>query len=506
MKLLGLGITVFISLTFFSCSDATLMNRHLSKNAPNNTKSPFLKAHLPNGDVYILNQWQIDETEKTVSGSGVKQNLNRETIDSGRVTFSISSVSLFETNIQEPHRAIRSMTVVTGISLLGSAICLTNPKACFGSCPTFYIQHNGEQNLQAEGFSSSISPSLEANDIDALYHAQPTDRNFRIEMKNEALETHSVRHVNVLLVPKSTERSVQDINGGFYQTEKLIKPSNASADEGNILPLISEMDGKERFSLSDESNLKSEEYILLDFSAEAGKNYGLMIGGRQTLLTTFLLYQAYAYMGNDYGKWLNLLEQNHDLFADVDPSRFLGGIEVQEQNRLGFWSTVGEINEFGPLATDLHMVRLNDSGSETRKIRLKLNRGNWRIDYISLAELGKKVEPLTLSPVKVFSQNQENEAALKSLTDPNQMLTTLPGDEYIIQYELPENYSDYTFYLESKGYYLEWMRDEWAKEESEEKLVQLITNPSRSLKELAPKFKELEPSMEKIFWNSKYAK
>lgn len=506
MKLLGFVITVFISMTFFSCSDATLMKRQLSKNAPTNSKSPFLKAHMPNGDVYIFSQWEINEANHSVSGSGVKQNPNRETIDSGRVDLPIQSVSLFETNIQEPHRAIRSMTIISGISLLGSAICLTNPKACFGSCPTFYIDYNGEQHLQAEGFSSSISPSLEATDVDALYHAKPSGKIFRIEMKNEALETHSVRHVNLLLVPKSTERSIQDINGDFYQTERLLKPNNAVGDEGNIAPLISEMDGNERFSLSDEKNLKSDEYILLDFSVEPGKNYGFVIGGRQTLLTTFLLYQAYAYMGNEYGKWLTMLEQNHNLFSDVDPSRFLGGIEIQEQNRLGFWSTVGEINEFGPLATDLHMVRLNPQDSEAKKIRLKLNKGNWRIDYISLAELGKKAEPVRLSPIKVFSGNEENKSALENLTDPKKMLTTLPGDEYSIQFELPENYNDYTFYLESKGFYLEWMRDEWAKEESEEKLVQLVTNPSRTLKELAPKFKELEPSMEKVFWSSKYAK
>ena len=489
----------------FSCSDITTVKRETGKTAPQNSKSPFMKAHMPNGDVYIFDGWIVDEPNRVISGNGVKQNFNRDVIATSTFSLPVDSVSLFETNVKEVSPIMSGMTVLTGVSVAGTILCLTTPKACFGSCPTFYIDRDGNEFLQAEGFSSSISPSLEAADVDALYFADPKTTEFKIEMKNEALETHIVRHANLVLVPKLKERSIQDVSGKYWQTEKLIHPQTATSSEGDILKQVSEMDNQERFSLSDETNLKSDEYINLEFQTTPGKEYALVVGGRQTLLTTFLLYQAYSYMGNDYGKWLNMLEQNNELFSDVDPSRFLGGIEIQTQNLFGFWTTAGEIHEFGPLATDLHMVKIGTGKTVSKKIRLKLNRGNWRIDYTALAELGKPAEPVTIKPSLVLKDNSINREALDKLTDDSKYLTTLPGDSYTLIYQLPENYSNYTFYLESKGYYLEWMRDEWAVEENPDKLVQMIMSPSKTLKELAPKYKELEPSMEKVFWNSKYA-
>ncbi len=497
--------SILLVLAIFSCSDISTVKRETAKSVPQNSKSPFMKAHMPNGDVYIFDGWKVDEPNRVISGNGVKQNFNRDVLETRNFSLPIDSVSLFETNVKEVSPIMSGMTVLTGISVAGTVLCLTNPKACFGSCPTFYIDRNGKEYLQAEGFSSSISPSLEAADVDALYFANPKSIEFKIEMKNEALETHVVRHANLILVPKSKERSIQDVSGKYWQTEKLIFPQTATSSEGDILKLVSELDGNERYSLSDESNLKSDEFINLEFQVTHGKEYGLVVAGRQTLLTTFLLYQAYSYMGNDYGRWLNMLEQNNRLFSEVDPSRFLGGIEIQELNMLGFWSTSGEIHEFGPLATDLHMVNIGKNNDATRKIRLKLNKGNWRIDYIALAELGKTVDPKIIHPSLVLKENSENPEALVKLTDESKSLTTLPGDSYTLVYHLPDNYLEYSFYLESKGYYLEWMRDEWAKEENADKLVQMILSPSKTLKELAPKYKELEPSMEKVFWNSKYA-
>ncbi len=60
---------------------------------------------------------------------------------------------------------------MSGISLAVTAYCIANPKACFGSCPTFYLEDEGgrePERPQAEGFSESIARVLEARDIDAL--------------------------------------------------------------------------------------------------------------------------------------------------------------------------------------------------------------------------------------------------------------------------------------------------------------------------------------------------
>jgi hypothetical protein len=95
--------------------------------------------------------------------------------------------------------------VVTGISVAVTAFCIADPKACFGSCPTFYLEGAGGAPIHAEGFSSSVAPSLEARDVDALYRARPAANGaVTVTMKNEALETHVVRHVKLLAAARPT--------------------------------------------------------------------------------------------------------------------------------------------------------------------------------------------------------------------------------------------------------------------------------------------------------------
>ena len=62
----------------------------------------------------------------------------------------------------------------------------------------------------------------------------------------------------------------------------------------------------------------------------------------------------------------------------------------------------------------------------------------------------------------------------------------------------------YQLFLESKGYYVEWMRQEWLKEEDPEMVQLMIRNPKEYLKLLAPEYKSREDEMENIFWNSKF--
>jgi hypothetical protein len=58
--------------------------------------------------------------------------------------------------------------------------------------------------------------------------------------------------------------------------------------------------------------------------------------------------------------------------------------------------------------------------------------------------------------------------------------------------------------LETQGYYLEWMRNEWLAEENQHKVHELLFNPNKYLKDLTPQFKIIEADMEESFWRSKY--
>ena len=62
-------------------------------------KSPFLKAHMRNGDVYILSPWSVDATARTVSGNGERLDPNRTRVGEGAHVIPLDSVALFETNV-----------------------------------------------------------------------------------------------------------------------------------------------------------------------------------------------------------------------------------------------------------------------------------------------------------------------------------------------------------------------------------------------------------------------
>ena len=167
----------------------------------------------------------MDSTRQRVSGTGALLNANRDTLEQGYFRVGIDSVAIFETNVIQTSATATALTVFTGITVAITAFCIANPKACFGSCPTFYISDGDSLHPDAEGFSASIAPSLEASDIDALFHASARDGEFIIEMKNEALETHVVRYVDLLAVPRSKgHRVFADSKGNFWESSFILSP------------------------------------------------------------------------------------------------------------------------------------------------------------------------------------------------------------------------------------------------------------------------------------------
>lgn len=101
-------------------------------------RAPYLKAHLQDGTVYVLSDWKVDESTGTVQGNGERQGPDRIAIETGSFTLRIDSVALFEANVVPKSESLRDVTLIAGVSLAITAACLMNPKACFGSCPTFY--------------------------------------------------------------------------------------------------------------------------------------------------------------------------------------------------------------------------------------------------------------------------------------------------------------------------------------------------------------------------------
>src|SRR5258707_4775403 len=127
------------------------------------------------------------------------------------------------------------------------------------------------------------------------------------------------------------------------------------------------------------------------------------------------------------------------------------------------WVAVGSTGETGPIAVDMKVVPLPIAAMPSPlRIRLRLTRGLWRIDYVALATLGDSVAPVRIMPTLVKQAGVVDSDATRALSDTtgHRPLTTFPGDAYDITYQLPSTPSRYEFFLESRGYYLEWLRRE----------------------------------------------
>jgi hypothetical protein len=365
--------------------------------------------------------------------------------------------------------------------------------------------------LMAEGFSSSILKIYEKEDIDMLYRAEPALETFKIIVKNEALETHIIREADLLIVERdSNERVIATDDGEFYKISGIHSPLICSSHEGDCLNAILEIDKNERYCESDTRNLTQKEFIEISFSDVTATEHGLIISCRQTLMTTYLFYQALAYLGNTAGYFAAKLESGNSYLRKKADRVWdlLGGIEVFIKNSDQKWEKVHEIREMGPIASDIHLIKLPGRIQGNVDIRLRLTKGLWRMDYIALGNVDQKVQPHLERPkhVKCISDIGSERTTVPQLNDPEDPLITLPGDIYEISYDMPCTSCSYEIFLKTRGYYIEWMRETWIQEENLKKAALLFGYPKLFMKKAADDFKIIEPSMEVSFWNSKYVR
>ena len=475
--------------------------------------SQYLKAHMNDGGLYFLNKWLSVDSGTRIKAAGRYYDQNRTLMaisTDTSFTIDLAKVALFESNkITGLGGKIGLQTLIMAPAALVTIYCLLNPKACFGSCPTFYAWDGTKMKLMAEGFSSSIAKVFEKSDIDMLHSTVVTGREFRLQLTNEALETHAIKFADLLVFPRiEGERIFATPSGTFYNSHRIIPPSSATGPEGDCLASVLAMDQNERFSTADKSDLTRKETVDFTFRNVPNGKSGLIIGSRQTFLTTFLFYQGMAHAGTKMPDYLAEVERGNEVMQRHMTKIWdlMGGIEILVQMTSGKREKAGELEEMGPIAADVHLVTLPDIAGDKLNVRIRMTKGLWRIDQIALVKIDQEVKPIRISPAKVLKDSIPDEEAKRLLTDTTQYLVTYPGDKYDLLYELPDGSRDYELFLFSRGYYLEWMREEWLKEESNFKMAVMFAFPKQYLKMMAPEFKEIEPVMEESFWGSRYVK
>lgn len=476
----------------------------------------FLKAHLHDGNVYILRDtWTVDTIDNTVSGTGEFYDFSRSVLNTGDFVIPIHNISVFETNknlteVINQRKAV--LGILTGVEVIFGLYCITVPKACYGSCPTFYIdpEHNFHY-ADAEGFSNAILPSMEYGDIDALGNHKIKDKIFSITMKNEALETHCVNSVNILAYPlRAGERVYQSPDAEFFLCKSNYQLSRAITKDDDITQYLKYNDKNEWVIPADEDNMKSKTSVILEFdNTQNLASPGFILHFRQSLMTTFLLYSAYNHMGNRVGDFLakmnsgQTIQNRFAFFREI-----LGDIEIYIWDyENGDWVIQGSFYETGPIAINKQMIPLdqNQFGKDIR-IKMILNEGLWKIDYAALTNIEKEVELEVLDPLEILVNNKPDRFALSKITDTTKHLISLPGNQWEFVFEMPDNHIDYELFLYSKGYYLSWIHRDWTASRDLYKLRQMLKNPRRYLRKQASEYKEYESKMEELFWNSRIDK
>ncbi len=512
-------VILFTIITILACTSPKSDFRSNYKDAnallhetQNLRTKPFLKAHFKNGDVQVLTDaWPIDTLTDIVSGNGIRYDFNRQKISAGYISIPIDSVAIFETNqkIQGPGK-IGGLAILTAIDVVASIICLTVPKACFGSCPTFYLHDNENFHYaNAEAFSNAISPSMEYGDIDALNNVMPVDGHFSITMKNEALETHCVNEVKLLVYPRCPgERVYHSPQEDFYLCRKIYPVDQVLAPEGDVSHLLHYEDLNERFSLADERSLSSREEIYLDFkNVKTKQSLGLIVNFRQTMMTTYLIYSALGYMGDQVGDIFAGIENNPELRKKLAGGikKELGKIDIYIWNsHKNVWEFQNGFYETGPIAVNNQLIPIiNASLDSNVRLKLVLNRGLWRIDYVALTEVIKKITPQSISASEILKKGKVDLESLCAMSDSSMYLYSMPGDEYKFTFHLPEEHNDFEIFLYAKGYYLEWMREHWIKDKNLGKFKQMMLSPAQYLEDEASSYKMYETTMEQEFWDSR---
>jgi hypothetical protein len=81
-------------------------------------------------------------------------------------------------------------------------------------------------------------------------------------------------------------------------------------------------------------------------------------------------------------------------------------------------------------------------------------------------------------------------------------LFTFPGDAYTLVYDLPDS-ADYELFLESRGYYVEWIRTQWLAEQSPLQIARFFLDPRDAMRRLAPAYARIAPFVEAQFSGSR---
>ena len=370
-------------------------------------------------------------------------------------------------------KPVTTTLATTGALLATAAGTAALFVAIFGSCPTSYSDSVGTQVLEAEGFSYSIAPLFEQRDVDRLRIGAAPDGTLRLEVRNEALETHYINHLELIETRhRAGETVVPDQMGMPLVLGALTTPATARDRAGrDVLPIFAKVDGQifstAARTLAAADSMDFHDYVDITLPRRDGADsVAIVFRLRNSLLNTVLLYEGILadpgaasldWLGRDMQKITNAIDLGRWY------TKYMGmRISVQER---GEYRQVARFTDKGPIAFHEIAVLVPAPSGDSVRVRLSFVADDWRIDRLSVAYRYSHAAVRTIPLAAVIdSDGAADTAALNSLSGADdRYLTTTPGQRFVAQFAADRITPDSvrTFMIASQGYYTEWVRGSW---------------------------------------------
>ena len=441
--------------------------------APVSVRTP-VRVHLVDGSTVVFREGAV-VSQAAVTGRGMRFGLTLDS--SAESSVPMADVLGMETFVSyvDPGASIGVSVLATAAVLVGTVViaCINDPK-CFGSCPTIYADSAGVAVLQAEGFSYSIAPLFEMRDVDPLRVRADASGAVALEVRNEALETHYINHLELLDIRhRPGETVVPDPRGVPVALAGLTAPMNVTDRAGrDVRGVLAAHDGDAYRTdpgvLNRASGADHDDWIVLEMPAPSdADSVAILFRLRNSLLTTVLFYDVM--LGDRGARALTYVADDLSRIGPaVDLGRWYGetmGMHVAVQDG-GRWRQVGRFLDTGPVAwKELAVVVPVPRGSPTLRVRLSFVADDWRIDRLAVAASFRRPSARTVPLARVIdSDGHADSSALDNMRSADERyLQTTASQRFQAVFEAGTGPADSarTFFLASQGYYTEWIRQGW---------------------------------------------
>ncbi len=437
--------------------------------APATVATP-VKAHLVDGSVIVFPAGVVYAAD-SLRGAGIQYGLRLDSLGprSAVPLDSLLGVEAVTGGGDAAASVALSTLAVAGAVVGGSALAV----AIFGSCPTVYASSAPDAIMEAELFSHSIVPLAEARDVDRLGLQGDTER-IVLDVRNEALETHFINHLEVLAVEREAHEWIVNDGSGVPLAVSEWLPTTSALDgaDRDVAEVLAEADG--RWFATAASRLAAagpdgfDDHLVLEVPAPASDSAAVVLRLRNSLLNTVLLYDfMLGPAGLHAAEWLGgTLER---LGTAVEMGRWYQsrmGMRF-EVWRDGAFHPAGRLSDTGPLAwEDVALVVPVPRGEDRLRIRVSFVADQWRIDQARVAASVRRPR-LTVVPLSDVLDRDGRplpEARAAAAWPDERYLETRPGDVVQAVFEPGPAEGPRTFLLAAQGYYTEWLRPGWIRD------------------------------------------